>query len=182
MPSKSQDLYFAAVSDVHGDMYKMLRLLQAWQARFRHQLAFVLQVGDFEPHRDTTDLATMDAPAKYRKLGDFPNFYTGRVVFPWPVYFIGGNHEPYGFLDQTLLGAQIAKNCHYLGRVGSVVVAGLKIVGVSGIYREDLFVHTARPPVSQFGSRPNKDYISFTEDEISQAVEEESADILLLHE
>lgn len=181
MSSLSQDLFFAAVGDVHGDMYAMLRLLQSWESRFRKQLAFVLQVGDFEPHRNAADVATMDAPNKYKKLGNFPNFYSGKSIFPWPIWFIGGNHEPYGFLDQKPEGFEVAKNCHYLGRVGSVVLGKLKIVGVSGIYREDLY-YRKRPDVSQIGSRSNKDYIGFTQDEIAQAIDLKSADILLLHE
>lgn len=169
------------MGDVHGEMYTMLGLLTSWESQFRQKLAFVLQVG-FEPIRHEADLATMDAPKKYLKLGDFRDFHSGKVEFPWPIWFIGGNHEPYGFLDQTPLGATITKNCHYLGRVGSVVLEGLTIVGVSGIYKEDLFLHTMRPPLSQIGSRSNKDYISFTQSEISQALNFQSVDILMLHE
>ncbi|MBZ8181892.1 metallophosphoesterase [Oscillatoria salina] len=181
MFNSSSDIFFAAVGDVHGEMYAMLRLLQAWESRTQQQLAFVLQVGDFEPHRNEADLATMAAPSRYRKLGDFPDFYSGKTVFPWQVYFIGGNHEPYGFLDLTPEGGKIADNCYYLGRVGSVELAGLKIVGVSGIYQEDLFTQ-CRPSIAKISSRSRKKLISFTEAEISQAMEMQSADILLLHE
>lgn len=184
LPSRQQeDIYFAAVGDVHGSMYAMLGLLQAWQLRHRHQqLAFVLQVGDFEPHRHEADLATMDAPKRYRQLGEFSDFYNGRAEFPYPIWFIGGNHEPYGFLDSMPAGGEVTKNCYYLGRIGSTVLSGLKIVGLSGIYRENLFLHTARPDISQIGSRSNKDYIGFIQSDIERAIEFESADILLLHE
>lgn len=181
MLNPSPDRFFAAAGDVHGHLYAMTRMLQAWESRNGHQLAFVLQVGDFEPHRDETDVATMDAPSKYRKVGDFPDFYTRRAVFPWPVWFIGGNHEPYGFLDRSPQGATIAPNCHYLGRVGAVELAGLKVVGVSGIYRQEQFT-IKRPDVSQLGHTSNKEYIGFTEEEIDRALELKSADILLLHE
>lgn len=182
MSKLTQNIYFAAVGDVHGDMYAMLDLLKTWESRHRKKLAFVLQVGDFEPHRDEADLATMAAPQRYRKLGDFADFYTGKAAFPYPIWFIGGNHEPYGFLDQMCLGGELVKNCYYLGRVGRAIAEGLKIVGVSGIYREDLFFHTARPDISQISSRPNKDYIGFTQEDITQALDFETADILLLHE
>ncbi|MDJ0554323.1 MAG: metallophosphoesterase [Microcoleaceae cyanobacterium MO_207.B10] len=92
-----QDIYFAVVGDVHGHIYKMIGLLQNWENYSGQKLTFILQVGDFEPHRNEADLATMDAPTKYRKLGDFPDFYEQRSIFPWPIWFIGGNHEPYGF-------------------------------------------------------------------------------------
>lgn len=177
-----QDTYFAAVGDVHGQMYAMLGLLQAWESRHRQKLAFVLQVGDFEPHRHAADLATMDAPNRYRKLGEFSNFYAGKAEFPWQIYFIGGNHEPYGFLDLIPAGGEVAMNCYYLGRVGACKLAGLKIVGLSGIYQKNLFLHTARPDVTQIASRSNKDYIGFIQSDIDRAIEFESADILMLHE
>lgn len=182
MHSAKQDLYFAAVGDVHGNIYTMLSLLKSWEFKHCQSLAFVLQVGDFEPHRHQADLATMDAPSKYKKLGDFSDFYTGKTKFPYPLWFIGGNHEPYGFLDLTPQGAQIAPNFHYLGRVGLVELAGLKVVGVSGIYKEELFQKTARPSVEEITSRSNSDYIGFIESEISQALDYTQADILLLHE
>ncbi|MGK7923045.1 MAG: metallophosphoesterase [Trichodesmium sp.] len=181
MINYSQDIFFAVVGDVHGYMYQMIGLLQQWENKFGQKLDFVLQVGDFEPHRHEADLATMDAPAKYRKLGDFPDFYEHRAFFPWPIWFIGGNHEPYGFLDSILSGQEITHNSYYLGRVGSVVLAGLKVVGVSGIYQEEKF-NASRPTISQINSLSNKEYIFFTEAEIIQALEYKSTDILLLHD
>ena len=174
-----QDIFFAVVGDVHGHMYRMIGLLQRWENHSTQQLKFILQVGDFEPHRHEADLATMDAPTKYRKLGDFPDFYEQRAIFPWPIWFIGGNHEPYGFLDQINTGTEITHNCYYLGRVGSVVLAGLKVVGISGIYQEEKF-QVDRPKVSQINSYSNKDYVAFTEAEIIQALDYKSTDILLL--
>lgn len=88
---------FAVVGDVHGDHWAMIRLLNGWEKSRRKSLDFVLQVGDFEPHRSESDLATMAAPAKYRNLGDFPIFARGEAQFPWPLCFIGGNHEPSAF-------------------------------------------------------------------------------------
>jgi lariat debranching enzyme len=100
-------IYFAAIGDVHGDIYSMLGLLDSWEQKQQKSLSFVLQVGDFEPHRHEEDLLTMDAPTKYKQLGDFPDFYRGKVKFPYPLYFIGGNYEPYGFLDYFPQGRQI---------------------------------------------------------------------------
>ncbi|MBP0017165.1 MAG: metallophosphoesterase [Cyanobacteria bacterium SBLK] len=171
-----EDIYFAGVGDVHGEMYEMLGLLKKWESR----LSFVLQVGDFEPHRHEADLQTMDAPGKYRKLGSFAHFYNGSAVFPYPVWFIGGNHEPYGFLDRIANNTEIATNCYYLGRVGTVELAGLKIVGLSGIYKEHLF--EKRPPIEEIDRHSNADYIGFTENEVLQGLEFQRADILLLHE
>ena len=90
-------MYFASVGDVHGSIGPMVDALQNWEKRFQKSLSFVVQVGDFEPHRSIEDVRTMAAPAKHKKLGDFHLFYNRKRVFPWPVYWIGGNHEPYRF-------------------------------------------------------------------------------------
>lgn len=174
------DIYFAAVGDVHGYIYQMLGLLQSWEVTHRQKLNFVLQVGDFEPHRDREDLIIMDAPTKYKKLGDFAHFDGHQARFPYPLYFIGGNHEPYGFLDNFPAGKEIAPNFNYLGRVNAINLFGLKIVGVSGIYKPDLF--TCRPSIDEIEFYSNKKYIGFTEAEIERAINYYSADILIMHE
>jgi Icc-related predicted phosphoesterase len=174
------DIYFAAVGDVHGYIYQMLGLLQNWETKHQQKLNFVLQVGDFEPHRHDDDLMTMDAPTKYKKLGDFPHFYRHQARFPYPLYFIGGNHEPYGFLDNFIDGKEIAPNFNYLGRVNTSNLYGLKIVGVSGIYRQDLLAF--RPSINEIKSYSNKKYIGFTESEIEQALNYQNTDILIMHE
>ncbi len=95
MQKLNYPIYFAAIGDVHGDIYTMLGLLQNWETKHQKKLSFVLQVGDFEPHRDLSDLGTIDTPTKYKKLGDFADFYHNKAEFPYPIYFIGGNHESY---------------------------------------------------------------------------------------
>jgi len=172
---------FASVGDVHGHMHALVRLLARWEREHEAALRFVLQVGDFEPHRSEADLATMAAPARYRQLGDFPDFHRGKADFPWPVYFIGGNHEPYGFLDELPDGGPVAANCFYLGRAGAVELSGLKVAGLSGIYRDDCFT-APRPPISEIARQSNKAYIYFTEAEVAQVLDYGAADILLLHD
>lgn len=172
--------YFAAVGDVHGQFHKMVNILQNWEKSFNKELSFVLQVGDFEPHRTLDDLRTMSSPQKYRKLGDFKDFYSGKSSFPWQIWFIGGNHEPYGFLDQFPNGATITENCNYIGRVGLAKVCNKRILGMSGIFRQQTI--QSRPSISRLNLFSNKDYIGFTEQEIFKALEFDPIDILLLHE
>lgn len=182
MFSAKENIYFAAVGDVHGHIYAMLDLLKKWEYEHSQSLAFILQVGDFEPHRNPIDLTTMDAPSKHKKLGDFPDFYENKSQFPYPIWFIGGNHEPYGYLDLFPNGREIIPNCHYLGRVNLVEIAELKIVGLSGIYKEDIFEKKTRSSIKEIDFRSNSDYISFIESEIIQAMDYGQTDILLLHE
>jgi lariat debranching enzyme len=181
MSNKAKEIYFGVVGDVHGHMNSMVHMLTNWQSATNQKLEFVLQVGDFEPHRNETDLATMAAPSKYRKVGDFPDYFAGKARFPFPLYFIGGNHEPYGFLDQLPANSEIAENCYYIGRAGKIEISGLTIVGLSGIYREDRFT-IPRPHITEIDRRSNKDYIYFTKDDVDKASDYPSPHILLLHE
>lgn len=171
---------FAVVGDVHGHLKKTRRLLKDWEERSGQSLDFVLQVGDFEAHRSEDDLATMAAPAKYRQLGDFGAFYQGKESLPWPLYFIGGNHEPYGFLDREGPG-ELAENIHYLGRAGRIELFGLQVIGLSGIYIEEQF-QEARPTCDKLDRISNKRFIGFLETELNELLDGGHADILLLHD
>lgn len=169
---------FAVVGDVHGAMHAMVGQVEAASRRLGVTPEFVLQVGDFEPHRDEADLASMSSPRKYRRLGDFADYHSGRARFPWPVYFIGGNHEPYGFLDRLGSGP-VAPNCAFLGRVGRVELGGLRVVGLSGIEKPRLLA--GRPSLDAPGAR-TKDLVGFSSAEVSQACAAGPADLLLLHD
>lgn len=180
MNSSEKKVVFAAVGDVHGHMHAMVRTLSAWEIKAKRRIDFVLQVGDFEAHRNEDDLATMAAPSKYRRLGDFHDFHENRARFPWPVYFIGGNHEPYGLLDTMVNGGEVCPNCFYLGRAGAVTLNGLRIGGLSGIYVEEFL--EGRPSVDEIHSRSNKDYVGFCKQDIDLIAEYGSLDVLILHE
>jgi hypothetical protein len=104
----------------------------------------------------------------------------GRAVFPWPVWFIGGNHEPYGFLDTMPEGGTVAPNCHYLGRAGRVELGGLQIVGLSGIFSPSRLA--GRPPVSEIARTKKKLYTYFTEEDVSRALVAGPADVLVVHD
>jgi lariat debranching enzyme len=179
--NEPNETIFAAVGDVHGHHHEMVRLITERESQTGKRITFVLQVGDFEPHRYEADLASMAAPAKYRVVGDFPCFYSGEFSFPWPVYFIGGNHEPYGFLDTATPGEPVAENCVYLGRAGATEVSGVKVVGLSGIFNGDKF-SDEHPGVEDLRIRKKKDYTYFNKDDVDRVVEFGNADILMVHE
>lgn len=171
----------AVVGDVHGEMWAMVRLLCGWEKSRRLTIDAVLQVGDFEPHTSAEYLATMAAPAKYRKMGDFSLFASGQAEFPWPVHFIGGNHEPYGFLDQIPGGGQVARNCFYAGRAGASEICGLRVAFLSGVFVARLFAHE-RPALADFATRSNKEYIAWNKGDIEILMASGRADVLILHE
>lgn len=172
----------ALVGDVHGEMHAMVANLRAWEEREGIGLDFVLQVGDFEPHRTLKDLAFMEGPRRHKHLGDFHDFIAGRSRFPWPVFFVGGNHEPHGFLEGFTRPTEIVPNCVYLGRTGWLMPGGLRLVGLSGIFASRAF-RRQRPGTLDKTNR--KEFIYFNaQDDISRllAVPWTHTDVLLMHD
>ncbi|EWC47903.1 hypothetical protein DRE_02785 [Drechslerella stenobrocha 248] len=92
--------------------------------------------GDFQATRNSRDLLAMSVPAKYRRMCDFYKYYNGSKVAPIPTLFIGGNHEASAHLYELSLGGWAAPNMYYMGNTGVVDVNGLRIAGVSGIYKD----------------------------------------------
>ena len=180
-PEPRLPLVFAGVGDVHGRHQQMVQMVQRRRTS-AGEVAFVLQVGDFECHRHELDLATMAAPQKHRALGDFHRYHNGELRYPWPVYFIGGNHECYGWLDRHPRGFwPIPQRCCYLGRVGQAEILGVRVLGLSGVHDEQA-LGSRRPTVEQFGSRSNKDYVSFCDHEIEAAAMVQEVEVMMVHE
>jgi Icc-related predicted phosphoesterase len=174
-------IYFVAVGDVHDHFNRMEELLVAWSQRHNLPLSFILQVGDLQAVRDEVDLQSVATPQKYLVLGDFHLRWQAGRVFPWPIYFIGGNHEPFAWLDQYPDGSELMPGLHYLGRAGQVTLAGLRIAGLTGIHsllREGV----PRPPVDQILNRSRKHYTFHNYRDVERVMDFERADILLLHE
>src|SRR5690606_32734417 len=79
----------------------------------------------------------MSVPPKYRKLGDFHRYYSGELKAPIPTLFIGGNHEASNYLWELYYGGWVAPDIYYLGAGGVINFGGIKIAGLSGIYKPD---------------------------------------------
>ncbi len=62
-------------------------------------------------------------------------YYTGECVAPVLTLFVGGNHEASNYLRELHYGGWVAPNIYYLGSSGVVWFGGLRIGGVSGIYK-----------------------------------------------
>ncbi len=134
------------LGDVHGHWREAYALVVAACAKASvsmEDLDAILQVGDAEPQRNQTEADQVVGPAKYRKLGDFHEVVSGDLVFPVPVFFIAGNHEPFAALDadggRATGGGDWGPNVVYLGRAGKFDVAGVKVAFLSGIYGESTF-------------------------------------------
>lgn len=172
---------FAVFGDVHGQLDAMVALARRFERAFGAKLDLVLQVGDLEPHRSESDVATMAAPARYRKLGDFHRYASGVARLPWEVVFIAGNHEPYGWLDEHASGGELIPGLTYLGRAGAVERLGLRIGGLSGIYHP-LHSERDRRASSSEGTKTWKLATYSTREEEARALALGSVDVLLLHD
>jgi len=80
----------------------------------------------------------------------FPSnrYYSGEMVAPVLTIFIGGNHEASNYLQELPYGGWVAPNIYYLGYAGVVNVNGVRIAGISGIYKGHDFLrgHHEYPP------------------------------------
>jgi hypothetical protein len=52
---------------------------------------------------------------------------------------VGGNHEASNYLWELYYGGWVAPRIYYLGHAGAVRVAGLRVAGLSGIYKDNHF-------------------------------------------
>ena len=168
----------AVFGDIHGRWSDLrdivLRLCES------APLDFVLQCGDAQPFRNEADLEYMNCPKKYRQVGDFWRFFSGEEQFPIPMVFIGGNHEPWNYLDENKDGGILVPNIEFLGRVGAREINGLVIGGVSGVYSPRYFdkPHPDLPYPASF----RKQVTYFNSLDINKAFSFGNVDILLLHE
>lgn len=49
--------------------------------------------------------------------------------------FIGGNHEASNYLQELEYGGWVAPNIYYMGYAGVINIGGVRIGGISGIYK-----------------------------------------------
>ncbi|RYP70563.1 hypothetical protein DL771_005382 [Monosporascus sp. 5C6A] len=90
--------------------------------------------GDFQAVRNAADLSVMKVPAKYRKLGDFPAYYSGEKKAPYLTIFLAGNHEASSHLWELYYGGWVAPNIYYMGAANVLRLGPLRIAGLGGIW------------------------------------------------
>ncbi|XP_054728923.1 lariat debranching enzyme [Anastrepha obliqua] len=119
----------------HGELEKIYETIQSIENEEGVKVDLLLCCGDFQATRNLEDLQTMAVPQKYLDMCSFYKYYSGELVAPILTLFIGGNHEASNHLQELPYGGWVAPNIYYLGYAGVVKVNGIRIAGLSGIYK-----------------------------------------------
>ena len=85
----------------------------------------------------------------------FHKYYSGQLIAPILTIFIGGNHEASNHLWELYHGGWVAPNIFFLGYSGAITVGGVRIAGLSGIYKSMHYRqgHWEHPPYDQSSMR-----------------------------
>lgn len=129
----------AVVGCSHGGLNQIYSEVRSYnriaEAKDEEPIRLLLCCGDFEALRNPSDLSSMDCPAKYRVLGDFHHYYSGRKEAEVITLVVGGNHESQSYLKECYHGGWLAPSIYFLGYAGCILVDGwLKVAGSSGIH------------------------------------------------
>ncbi|KAF9803118.1 hypothetical protein SFRURICE_012363 [Spodoptera frugiperda] len=119
----------------HGELEKIYECIETIQRREDIKIDLLICCGDFQAVRNHEDLRAMAVPQKYQHMCSFHKYYSGEKRAPILTIFIGGNHEASNYLQELPYGGWVAPNIYYLGRAGVVKFGGLRIGGMSGIYK-----------------------------------------------
>ena len=131
----------------HGELDSIYDELESYQSSTNHTIDVLLCCGDVQTLRNLDDMHCLNVPPRYKVMGDFHAYYSGRKVAPILTIVIGGNHESSNYLQELHFGGWLAPNIYYLGAAGVVslcksrkmpsghaVISTLRIAGISGIY------------------------------------------------
>ncbi|XP_024536303.1 lariat debranching enzyme isoform X2 [Selaginella moellendorffii] len=138
----------AVVGCAHGELDKIFATVRHVEASEGLKIDLLLCCGDFQAVRNELDLQSLACPPKYRSMNSFWKYYAGIETAPCTTVFIGGNHEASNYLWELYYGGWVAPNIYYLGAAGVIWFGGLRIGGLSGIYKQHDYHrgHFERPP------------------------------------
>ncbi|TRY68852.1 hypothetical protein TCAL_03215 [Tigriopus californicus] len=141
-------MHIAIDGCAHGALEETYAAIAECQAQTGQKIDLLLCCGDFQSVRNLRDLLCMARPDKYKDMCSFYKYYSGEKVAPILTLFIGGNHEASNVLQELPYGGWVAPNIYYLGYAGVLNVGGVRIGGLSGIFKPDNYLrgHFERPP------------------------------------
>lgn len=135
----------------HGELDRIYETIEHLEKINNIKVDLLIICGDFQAVRNPADLNCMAVPPKYRKLNTFYKYYSGTKKAPILTIFIGGNHEASNYLSELPYGGWVCPNIYYLGYANVINVGGVRIAGLSGIYkgRDYLKGHFECPPYDE---------------------------------
>ncbi|GAB1604955.1 lariat debranching enzyme-like isoform X1 [Argonauta hians] len=135
----------------HGELDKIYETIQFIEKKENTKVDLLLICGDFQAVRFESDMKCMAVPKKFQKMNSFYKYYNGEKVAPVLTIVIGGNHEASNYMQELPYGGWLAPNIYYLGYASIVQFGGVRIGGLSGIYKGHDFHkgHFEHPPYSE---------------------------------
>ncbi|KAF0990138.1 hypothetical protein HZS_2280 [Henneguya salminicola] len=175
------EVIIAVVGCLHGDLDKMYNKIQEIENKDNIKVDLVLCCGDFQSVRNKADLESMAVPLKHRRLKDFQQYFDGTCIAPILTLFVGGNHEAANYLWELPFGGWVAKNIYYMGHSNVLTFGGIKIGGVSGIYKGYNYLqgHTEFPP---FNASSMRSFYHIRKIDIEKMKKMEDIDIIISHD
>ncbi|KAI8101778.1 hypothetical protein M9434_006844 [Picochlorum sp. BPE23] len=139
----------------HGELDRVYSSVKQLEELDGKKVDLVVCCGDFQSVRNLDDLECMACPVKYRKLGSFYEYYSGVKKAPYPTVFVGGNHEAINYLRELYYGGWVAPNIYFMGYSGVIHFGGIRIAGISGIFKghDYLMGHHESPPYDNSSMR-----------------------------
>ncbi|EEA08573.1 serine/threonine protein phosphatase, putative [Cryptosporidium muris RN66] len=139
----------------HGELNRLYESIERMQNDTGNKVDLIICCGDFHTIRNNDDLQNMAIKSHKAHLGDFSDYYNGNKIAPILTVFVGGNHEVPDVLIPLYFGGWVAPNIFYLGYTGVIKIGGIRIAGISGIYKDYDFYrgYYEEPPFSESSKR-----------------------------